>query len=168
MIFLKPILRAVLREKRSTYRGAFVDEGVGGWADEKATDTVPAGAGEYIGGNMKIAITSQGKELSSQMDPRFGRTRYLIIFDTDAAGNELKVIDNEAAMQAAHGAGVATAQTVIRENVNVVISGNFGPNAFRVLNAAGIKAVVLADATVEKAIEIARQNKLDPIEGASV
>jgi predicted Fe-Mo cluster-binding NifX family protein len=167
-MFLKPILRALWRRKHSAYRGAFVDEVIGGWADEKVTDTVPAGAGEYMGGNMKIAITSQGTELSSQMDPRFGRSRYLVIFDTDTAGNKLKVIDNEAAVQAAHGAGVATAQTVIRENVDMVVSGNFGPNAFRVLNAAGIKAAALPGATVEEAIEMVRQNKLNPIEGASV
>ena len=32
---------------------------------------------------MKIAITSTGPKLEDKVDPRFGRCRYFILFDTD-------------------------------------------------------------------------------------
>ena len=41
---------------------------------------------------LKIAITSKGKELDSPMDPRFGRAAYILIVDTLNHG--LEVLDN--------------------------------------------------------------------------
>jgi len=41
---------------------------------------------------MKIAVSSQGPGLDSQIDPRFGRTAYLLIIDTATSGVE--VLDN--------------------------------------------------------------------------
>ena len=35
---------------------------------------------------MKIAVTSQGSALSSQVDSRFGRAPYLIVIDTQLQG----------------------------------------------------------------------------------
>ena len=32
---------------------------------------------------MKVAITSQGKELSSEIDLRFGRAKWFMVMDTD-------------------------------------------------------------------------------------
>ena len=42
---------------------------------------------------MKICFTSQGKELSSPVDPRFGRASYFIIYDDEDGSCE--VVDNE-------------------------------------------------------------------------
>lgn len=41
---------------------------------------------------MKIAITSQGKDLDSPIDPRFGRAAYILIVDSEQNG--VDVIDN--------------------------------------------------------------------------
>ena len=42
---------------------------------------------------MKIAVTSKGKDLDSQIDPRFGRAAYIIIVDTLSL--EFEVLDNK-------------------------------------------------------------------------
>ena len=34
---------------------------------------------------MRIAVASEGRELSSKIDPRFGRARYVVIHDTGVA-----------------------------------------------------------------------------------
>ena len=52
---------------------------------------------------MKICVTSQGPDLSSAVDPRFGRARYFIIYDEETESFE--AIDNEQNVSAACGAG---------------------------------------------------------------
>ena len=53
---------------------------------------------------MKIAITAQGPELSAQVDPRFGRAKYFIIYDVDS--DEFEAVDNEQNLNAPQGAGI--------------------------------------------------------------
>jgi predicted Fe-Mo cluster-binding NifX family protein len=115
---------------------------------------------------MRIAVSSQGTELSSNVDPRFGRAPYFIIFDT---GDEsFKVINNEQNVNAAQGAGVQTAQRIAGEKVDMVVSGNLGPRAFQIITAAGVKSALLADGTVSQAVELARNNKLEVRDSANV
>jgi len=110
---------------------------------------------------MRIGITSQGKELTSKIDPRFGRAQYFIIYDT--GDDSVEVLDNTRAQQMAHGAGTQAAQDVISKKVNLVVSGNFGPKAGEVLSAANIELAVLPDGTVADAIEQAKNDSLTPI-----
>ena len=53
---------------------------------------------------MKICITSQGPDLSSQVDPRFGRAKYFIIYDDETETHE--AVNNQENVGAAGGAGV--------------------------------------------------------------
>ena len=76
---------------------------------------------------MKIAISSQGNFPDSNVDPRFGRAKYFIIYDTET--DSFDVIDNVQNIQAAQGAGIQAAQNVANQNVELVISGNLGPKA---------------------------------------
>ncbi|PKK82355.1 MAG: dinitrogenase iron-molybdenum cofactor biosynthesis protein [candidate division Zixibacteria bacterium HGW-Zixibacteria-1] len=115
---------------------------------------------------MKIAISSQGKDLSSNVDPRFGRARYFIIYDTESGGFE--AIDNNQNINAAQGAGIQAAQIVARQNVAVVISGNLGPKAFGTLAAAGIRAALRADGSVAQAIALFQSGQLKPADSANV
>jgi len=85
---------------------------------------------------MKIAVSATGPDLSAQVDPRFGRCRYFIIVDPDSM--EFESIENSSVM-AGGGAGVATAQLIVGKEVEAVLTGNCGPNAFSVLEAAKIK-----------------------------
>ncbi len=42
---------------------------------------------------MKIAITSKGKDLESEIDPRFGRAAYILVVDTDSL--EFEVLNKQ-------------------------------------------------------------------------
>jgi predicted Fe-Mo cluster-binding NifX family protein len=100
---------------------------------------------------MKIAISSQGKDLQSAVDPRFGRARYFIIFDTET--NNFTVLDNNINLSAAQGAGIQTAQNISDAGVKAVLSGNVGPKAFTVLEAAGIDVYTGVNGKIGEAVE---------------
>jgi len=106
---------------------------------------------------MKIAVTSTGKTLDSQVDPRFGRTAYFVIVDTETM--DFTVIENEN-IAAAGGAGISSAKTIIDTGAQAVLTGNCGPNAERTLSAASIKLYVGATGTVAEAVELFKAGKL--------
>jgi predicted Fe-Mo cluster-binding NifX family protein len=85
---------------------------------------------------MKICICATGPNLDSQVSPVFGRCPYFLIIDSET--EKFKVISN-IADQAGRGAGVGAAQIAASEGAKAVICGNFGLNAFSVLQMSGIK-----------------------------
>jgi len=115
---------------------------------------------------VKVAITSQGKDLESQVDPRFGRAQAFIVVETDSG--DLEVVDNEQNLNAPQGAGIQAGKTVAESGAEVVITGHCGPNAFRTLSAAGIKVVVGARGTVGEVLEKFKSGELKPAEDADV
>jgi predicted Fe-Mo cluster-binding NifX family protein len=64
------------------------------------------------------------------------------------------------AIAAPGGAGIQAAQTMVNKGVDVVISGNIGPNAFQVLSTAGVKIATGAYGTVQEAAEMYKSGKL--------
>lgn len=86
---------------------------------------------------MKICITSNGSNLDSFVDPRFGRCLYFIFVD-DKKPDKFEAVQNTG-MNAMRGAGIQAAQTVVNQRTEVVITGNIGPNAFGVLSASKVK-----------------------------
>lgn len=115
---------------------------------------------------MKVAISAKGNELSSQVDPRFGRAVYFIVYDTEDSSFE--AVSNGDNAVAAQGAGVQAAQSVVNRGVDWVISGNMGPKAFTALKAAGVKIASWSDGTVAEAIELIKQGELKEIAEANV
>ncbi len=113
---------------------------------------------------MKIAISSMGNDLSSQVDPRFGRCQEFIIFDSETL--EFEAIPNEA-INAAGGAGIKAAQLVVDKGSKVVITGNIGPNAFNVLAGAGINVFAGATGTIQNAIDAYKAGKLQEVNQAT-
>lgn len=85
---------------------------------------------------MNVAISAQGSELTALVDPRFGRARWILIINTETGA--FTAIDNSANVDASGGAGVQAATTVASQGANALITGNVGPNAHKVLAAAGI------------------------------
>jgi predicted Fe-Mo cluster-binding NifX family protein len=108
---------------------------------------------------MKIALASEGKELSSRIDPRFGRARYILIYDTGSG--ELEILDNSETSQLPGGAGVKAAENIAAKGVDHVVSQNFGRKALEVLKAAHIGAAVFSDGTVAEAIELSKRGRLN-------
>jgi predicted Fe-Mo cluster-binding NifX family protein len=88
---------------------------------------------------MKIAISSTGKNLESEIDARFGRCPYFLIAEVDNKEIEsVKAIENTAAGQTG-GAGITAAEIVANEKVNAVITADLGPRAFSVFEQLDIK-----------------------------
>ncbi|MEE4311356.1 MAG: NifB/NifX family molybdenum-iron cluster-binding protein [candidate division KSB1 bacterium] len=110
---------------------------------------------------MKIAISSTGKDLNAKVDPRFGRTMYFIVVDTETM--EYTVLEN-AGSESAHGAGIQTSQLVGKEDISAVITGNLGPNAFQTLRASGIQSYHAPDMTIAEAIDAFKKDDLKPID----
>jgi predicted Fe-Mo cluster-binding NifX family protein len=85
---------------------------------------------------MKIAISSVGNNLESEIDSRFGRCNYFLIVEADEKNKKIKsfrAIKNTAKEQMG-GAGITSAQIVANEKPNAVITVNTGPKAFQVLS----------------------------------
>ena len=115
---------------------------------------------------MKIVVTATSKDMSSKMDPRFGRAKYFIVVDTDT--DETVAHDNSQNLNAAQGAGIQAAETVVRLGAEAVVTGNVGPKAFRALNAAGIKMFLAGEGTVADAIRKYKAGELKEASTANV
>jgi predicted Fe-Mo cluster-binding NifX family protein len=111
---------------------------------------------------MKIALTTSGETLDAPMDVRFGRAPKFLVYDTDK--NTFDVIDNRESLQADQGAGVQTAERVVRLKVSCIITGHCGPKAFRVLSAAAVPVYRTGAPTVAAALQEFRAGTLRPAE----
>jgi predicted Fe-Mo cluster-binding NifX family protein len=118
------------------------------------------------GNQMKIAVTAQEKELSSEIDLRFGRAIWLIVVDTETGDCEAH--DNIVNLNAIQGAGIQTGQNIANLGADVLITGNIGPNAFKTLNAANVKIFLAEKQTVQEAIDSFKVGKLTEVNQANV
>jgi predicted Fe-Mo cluster-binding NifX family protein len=105
---------------------------------------------------MKIAISATAPGLDAEVDPRFGRCQHFIIVDPQSM--EFEVLDNSNAM-AAGGAGISTAQMIASKGVEVVLTGNCGPNAYQTLSAAGVQVITGVSGRIKDAIEAFKSGK---------
>jgi len=114
---------------------------------------------------MKICVTSQGDNLYSQIDPRFGRCQYFIIVDTETF--EFEAIQNPN-IDAMGGAGIQAGQLVAGKQVKVVLTGNIGPNAFQTLKAAETDVITGVSGSVKEGIEKYNKGEFKATQGPSV
>lgn len=115
---------------------------------------------------MKIAVTSTGKTLDSQTDPRFGRAEYFIIADPDTM--EYEVLENKQNMNLPQGAGIQAASAIVSRKVKSLITGNCGPKAFMVLQQAGVQVLLGGKGTISDAIAQYKNGDLSPAQEANV
>ena len=117
---------------------------------------------------MKIAISSTGKTLESEIDARFGRCNYFLIVEIDSKKKEIKktkIIKNTAQAQMG-GAGITAAEIVGNEKPDAVITVNTGPRAFQVLSQLGIK-IYQGQGKIKEVIEDFIDEKLEKISNAT-
>lgn len=115
---------------------------------------------------MKIMISSEGQDLSSRVDGRFGRAKWFILYDTET--ERFESFSNEQVLNLPQGAGVQAAGHVLDRKPDVVLTGHCGPKAFRTLKAGGAKVIVGATGTVKEAIDSFNKGELKPAEEPDV
>ena len=114
---------------------------------------------------MKVAVTSKGTLLDSEVDPRFGRAPYILIVDTETMAFE--AVDNSDNVNAFKGAGIQAATMVSDRGAEVLMTGYCGPKAFTTLEAAGVKVVSDVTGKVRDAVEILKAGKVAYSDGAN-
>jgi predicted Fe-Mo cluster-binding NifX family protein len=115
---------------------------------------------------MKIAFTTSGDNLDAPLDSRFGRSPKFIIYEMESGAFE--VIDNKKSLNAAQGAGIQAAETIVRLGVSCVMTGHCGPKAFKVLSAAGVKVYSIDASTVSEALDRFLGERIAPLDSADV
>lgn len=107
---------------------------------------------------MKIAVSAQKSDATCEMDPRFGRAPGFMVFDT--SDERWTYLDNTQNYESVQGAGVQAAGHILDMGVSVVITGNIGPKAFRVLAQGGVETYLTEACTVAEALERYRSGTL--------
>ncbi|MDM8515858.1 NifB/NifX family molybdenum-iron cluster-binding protein [Desulfobacterales bacterium HSG16] len=108
---------------------------------------------------MKVAVSSTGNNLNSQIDPRFGRCTYFIIVETDDMSFETFKNEN---MALSGGAGIQSASFISSTGVKIVLTGNCGPKAMAVFSADNIEIFTGQRGTVKEAVERYRTSGMKP------
>lgn len=96
---------------------------------------------------LKIGFSVTDNKVSCVLDSRFGRCPYFMIVDT--ADNSKKWVENKGIL-AEGGAGIVAANQLVDLNLDIVITGNLGPNAWKVFQAANLKAYKTANIEIDK------------------
>ena len=115
---------------------------------------------------MKIAVTSTGADLDSQVDPRFGRASYILIIDSESF--DFEVLDNKENVNALKGAGIQAARMVSDNGAEVLLTGFCGPNAFKALKAVKIGVANDTGGSVRDAVKAYLDGKLSLSDKANV
>lgn len=114
---------------------------------------------------MRTSVTAQGPTLASQLEPRFGRAKYVIVEDTDA--REIITYNNRRDLDA-HIFGIETAQNVCCLDVEAVITGDIGPNAFTTVNACEIDVFLSNAESCKEALDLLKASELKQADEAGV
>jgi len=115
---------------------------------------------------MNVAFSATGSDLNSDLDQRFGRAKQFILVDSET--NAATILENTQNMNAAQGAGIQAAQNVINAGADAVVTGNCGPKAFEVLQAAGVKIYHSRESSVGEALKAILNGDLQEADSANV
>jgi predicted Fe-Mo cluster-binding NifX family protein len=114
---------------------------------------------------MNICITAEGPSLDAKIDPRFGRCRYFIFVDIETM--KFQAIENKN-LQASGGAGIQSGQLMASNQIEAVLTGNVGPNAFQTLQAAGIEIFTGVSGTISEVLEKYKEGAFKKTQGPTV
>jgi predicted Fe-Mo cluster-binding NifX family protein len=106
---------------------------------------------------MKIAVMSVGNTKESLVCDKFGRAPYIIIYNT--SNNLYEAIENSGG-QSKHGAGPDTAELLIENGIDLLLTKEIGIKAYSVLAREHIEIkLVPARKTVSSVIKQYLKNK---------
>ena len=112
---------------------------------------------------MKIILSTTSAGLDANLDPRFGRCGFFLVLDPQTRLWES--LPNPA-LHSGGGAGVQAAQLAANQQAQAVVSGEFGPNAYDALSAAGIEMYKYgALGSVQEVIEGYLAGTLESVQG---
>ena len=102
---------------------------------------------------MKVAITSTGNLLESNIDQRFGRCAYFVLYDTESESIEFIPNPNK---ELEEGAGPASVQLIASKEVKKIISGEYGIKIKSLLDSLKIQMISIKnpDKKVKEIIEL--------------
>ena len=103
-----------------------------------------------IDANQRICFTAQGGSIEDEIDPRFGRAAFYLIYDPKTKSIESLENPNINLMQ---GVGPRSVQFLSEKNVDVLFTGQIGPNAQRVLQASKIKVISGASGKIKDLLD---------------
>ncbi|MGH4141073.1 NifB/NifX family molybdenum-iron cluster-binding protein [Clostridium sp.] len=109
---------------------------------------------------MKIGISATGKTSENLLEMRFGRCKYFQIYDNES--KEVEILENEG-QNCSGGAGIVASNQLIAEKVDVIITGNLGPNSFGLIEKAGIKAYKCGNIAISSVLEKYNKGELQEI-----
>jgi len=114
---------------------------------------------------MRILVATQGNGgLDDLVSIVFGRAPTFTLIDVENGKIKKTEVRQNTSASSFRGVGIASAQLAAEENVNVVIAGDVGPNAYSVLTQAGIEVVTgMGGMKVKEAVEkyLKKGNKKD-------
>jgi predicted Fe-Mo cluster-binding NifX family protein len=113
---------------------------------------------------MRIVIPANGVDLDALISPVFGRCANFIFVETETDDPDTYPFEVHAnpALESPSGAGVQSAQFVLQQGAQAILSANLGPNAFRIVQSAGIPVYELKGATVHEAVVAFNAGELAP------
>ncbi len=109
---------------------------------------------------MKVAVSSNGDHLDAELSMFFGRCTCFMLVDTDTM--EAVALPNPA-INASGGAGIASAQFIVQQGAQAVLSNNIGPNAMQVLQTAGVTVYTVGGCTLRQAVHPLRAGDQQPV-----
>jgi predicted Fe-Mo cluster-binding NifX family protein len=113
---------------------------------------------------MKIAIPSSNK---FKVAEHFGRAQLFAVFNSE--NKSFEYMDNKTNLNAAQGAGIQSATSLVNKGVEIILSPRIGPKAFDVLKSANIKMYLISgsDSTVERALALYNKGELELLESSN-
>ena len=107
---------------------------------------------------MKIALTCTDKEIEAEVDQRFGRSPYFLLYELD--DDSFEFVENTQSLNLPQGAGIQSAKTVVDNGAKAVLTGHCGPNAFTALSKADVKIFVNVKGKIKDVIRAYKEGKL--------
>ncbi len=98
---------------------------------------------------MKVAISSNGKDIDSMVSGSSGRAPYYLIFEN---GKLIKTLKNPFRFGGG-GAGFGVVEVLSDEKVELVISGKFGENMIGALESKEMKYKEVSDLSIKEALK---------------